>query len=329
MNRSLIRRPGSAALLVVALLGCENAGSDLGIGPFETNAVTALVYVDRDGSRSVTASVDTVISGVRVQLRAKGGGALLRTATTTTLGIARFDDVPLGEYTVSVDAATIGDSLEISAIDSSNIRVRLADTNSVVLIRLAFPEVTIREIRALPAGQRVFLRGYILAGVQSFRDTTSHVADSSGALRLTRVSLRAGTGNAPGDSVTILGTSSSRAGQPTLDLATITRLGARPAPVPLPVSTATAASASAGILDAGLVVVTGALISDTLTMAPDYHVTGSDGTGSLVVVLDGNLNFNRSLFRPGRTMNVRGVLVPTGLGTWQLKPRDVFDVQVF
>ena len=196
-----------------------------------------------------------------------------------------------------------------------------------MLARLSYPEFSIREARALPPGQRVFIRGIILAGVQSFRDTTSHVADSSGQIRLTRVSLRGGLlGNNPGDSVSVLGITSTRAGQPTLDLSLISRFGQRPPPIPLAVSTLNASTASGGILDAGLVQITGAIISDTLTIAPDFRITVSDGSGNLNIIIDGNLQIPRSVFRPGRSMNVRGVLVPDGLGAWTLKPRDPGDI---
>jgi hypothetical protein len=168
----------------------------------------------------------------------------------------------------------------------------------------------------------------ILAGVQSFRDTTSHLADTSGQLRMTRVMLRAGlTGNAPGDSVSALGTSSMRAGQPTLDLALISRFGSRPPPIPFAVTTMAASTASGGTLDAALVQVIGALVSDSITVAPDFQVTASDGTGPIVIILDANQPFARNQFRPGRSLNVTGVLVPNGAGAWILKPRATSDVQ--
>lgn len=319
----------SAAAVILAAAACNNAGSDLGLIPLQTNSISTTAFLDRDGSHTPTPA-DTLFPGAKVSLRPVGGGKAIQTVTTNLQGIARFNGVPIGEYSITVDAASIGDSISVAAIDSSHVKVQVADTVTFVAIRLGFPEVSIREARALAVGKRVFVRGVVLAGVQSFRDTTSHLADSSGQIRLTRVSLRGGlTGNNPGDSVSVLGITSSRAGQPTLDNAVISRFGARPAPIPLPLSTATAANASGGTQDAGLVIITGAIISDTATDAPDFRVIGSDGSGPITVVLDGNINFNRANFRPLRTMNVRGVLVPNGLGGWVLKPRDVNDATVF
>ncbi len=309
------------ALAITAVAACDNAGSDLGFGASETSAVSVLVYLDRDGSRTPTV-LDTVFANARIALLALGSGDTLRTMTSSTLGVARFEGVPLGQYRVVIVPSSIGDSIQVAAVDSSTIRLVAADTNRIVLARLGYPEVSIRAARALPAGRRVFVRGVILAGVQSFRDTTSHVSDSSGQIRLTRVSLRGGLlGNNPGDSVSVLGVTATRAGQPTLDNALISLFAVRPPPIPLAVSTATAATAGGGALDAGLVQITGAIISDTVTVAPDFRIIASDGSGSLNITIDGNLQIPRTIFSPGKSMNVRGVLVPDGIGGWTLKPR--------
>lgn len=307
---------------------CTNDGSDLGPEPVPERSVFVGVYLDRDGSRTFTA-LDTVFAKAKVALLIRGSVDTFKTATSGTDGVARFEKIPVGEYSIAIDRKSVGDSIEVQAIDSTNIQVRAADSAVGSVARLGYPEVSIRQARSLPAGRRVFIRGIVLSGVQSFRDTTSHLSDSSGYLRLTRVSLRGGlTGNAPGDSVSVLGLTSSRAGQPTLDQAVISKFGARPSPIPLPVGTGTAASASAGSLDASLVQITGALISDTATIAPDFKVVVSDGTGSLDMILDGNLPFPRSAFRPGRSLNARGVLVPNGVGGWVFKPRDLGDVVI-
>lgn len=318
-----------ALAITSAAAACGNAGSDLGFGASNTSAVTVLVYLDRDGSRTPTAILDTVYANARVALLVSGSGDTLATMNSSAQGIARFEGIPVGQYRVVIVPSSIGDSIVVAAVDSSNIRLVAADTNVGVLARLGYPEFSIRVARGLPPGRRVFIRGVILAGVQSFRDTTSHVADSSGQIRLTRVSLRGGLlGNSPGDSVSVLGITGSRAGQPTLDLALISRFALRPPPIPLSVSTSTAATASGGLLDAGLVQVTGATISDTVTVAPDFRITVSDGSGNLRITIDGNLQIPRSIFKPGFSMNVRGVLVPDGLGGWTLKPREGGDITI-
>lgn len=328
-KHTLALATGLAAALVAT--ACDNSGVDRGFPPEETGTVLVGVYLDRDGSRTFNPLIDTLYANARVALLQRGTSDTLLTATSSVNGGAVFRNVPLGEYRLAVAAASIGDSLVVGSIDTSaSIRLQTSPDTIGVDVRLTFPEVSIRQARNLPLGKRIFLRSIVLAGVQSFRDTTSHVVDSSSAIRLTRVTLRGGlTGNNPGDSVSVVGVTSTRAGQATLDQAVLTRFATRPAPVPVQTNTGTAATAAAGVLDANLVQITGAIISDTATIAPDFRVVVSDQSGNLVILLDGNLNFVRSNFRPGRTVNARGVLVPDGSGAWMLKPRDINDAIVF
>jgi hypothetical protein len=197
-------------------------------------------------------------------------------------------------------------------------------------VYVGYRQAFIRQVRSMVAGQRILIRGLVLAGVQSFRDTTAHIADSSGQIRLTRVTLRGTlTSNNPGDSVSVVGTISSRAGQPTLDLAAITLIGPRLPPLPILVTTAEASSALNGTLDAGLVQISDAVISEAAAEGLDYRVVGSDGSGPVAVILDALGSFNRQAFTPGKVMTIRGVLVPDGSGQWRLKPRNGGDVSVF
>jgi len=332
------RLSATPLVAVLAMLAaCSTSGTDLGFPPEETGTVVVVAYLDRDGNRTFTPVVDTLVGGARIALLLKGSSDTVRTVATGNNGVASFTQVPLGEYRLGVVASSLGDSIQVGSIDSSfapspigTIRLETAPDSVGAAVRLTFPEVTLRQVRTMPLGKRVTVRGVILAGVQSFRDTTSHMSDSSGALRLTRVVLRGGlVGNTPGDSVSVIGLTSTRTGQPTLDQSVITRFATRPPPVPVQVNTATAATAANGVLDANLVNVTGATISDTSTVAPDFKVTVSDGSGSVVILLDGNLPFVRSAFRPARSLNARGVLVPDGAGRWSIKPRDPNDVVLF
>jgi len=313
--------------LLVTLAGCQNAGSDLGFGSAQTGGIFVGLYLDRDGSRTQTLTVDTVFAHARVALLARGSTDTLQVIVSNALGVAQFDAVPVGEYRITVDPGSIGDSLVVQAVDSANVRLTAGGTNPIVVVRLGYPEFSIRAARALPLGKRAFIRGVVLVGVQAFRDTTSHISDSSGQIRLTRVQLRGGlTGNSPGDSVSVLGTASSRDGQATLDVAIVSRFGNRPAPVPFFITTATAATANGGVLDAALVQVNSAVVSDSATVAPDFKVIASDNSGPVKIILDANLPFARTAFRPGRSLNVTGVLVPDGAGGWNLKPRSPGDV---
>lgn len=320
-----------ALTMLILLVACSNAGSDLGLTPTATRTVVVRAFIDRDGSGTST-SADTAYTGAKVSLRPAGGGKAVFTATTSALGGVLISPVSVGQYAVTVDSASTGDSLQVGFVDPNPLVLSATpDTGQVgITIRLEYPSASIRQARVSPPGKRLMIRGLILAGVQSFRDTTAYVQDTSGYVRLTRVSLRGGlTGNSPGDSVTIIGSTSSRSGQPTLDLAIITLVGPRPAPVPRFISTRVAATAMGGTLDAALVQVDAAIITDTAAVVPDFRVVADDGSGVLAVLLDAQGGYNRSLFVPGRRMTVRGVLVPLGAGQWQLKPRSPGDITVF
>jgi len=319
-----------AGLAVVAALaaGCDNAGVDLGFPAEPTGAIVVHLYLDADGSRTNT-PLDVLYAGARVALLTRGADTV-RTVISDAQGRARFSDVVLGQYLIGVAPSSLGDSVSVAQIDTTHIAVAQGMDTVRVSVRLAYPELSVREARTATAGRRVFLRGVILSGVQSFRDTTSHMSDSSGAIRLTDVTLRGGlVGNSPGDSVSVLGVVGTRDGQPVLRNAVIARFGVRPAPLPRILSTLAASGAVGGTLDADLVQVISVPIVDTSTAQPDYVVGLDDGSGRLVLLLDANLNFPRPAFLPGRQVTARGVLVPRPGGGWMLKPRDGGDVSIF
>ena len=58
----------------------------------------------------------------------------------------------------------------------------------------------------------------------------------------------------------------------------------------------------------------------------DFVMTVDDGSGALEVVLDKDITFNLTPLVVGTIVDVTGVLVPTGAGTWQLKPRGSGDI---
>ena len=82
------------------------------------------------------------------------------------------------------------------------------------------------------------------------------------------------------------------------------------------------------MLDAALVRMSNATISDTATVAGDFVLTVDDGSGVVEVVLDQDVGFLLVPLVPSGVINVTGVLVPTGSGAWQLKPRSGPDLAV-
>lgn len=310
---------------------CSNAGDKMTLPVLGTGKVLVQVYFDGDGSQSFTVA-DSVFQGAHVSLLAAGGTDTLRVATTDSHGLATFDSVPLGSWRVSIDRHALNDSVGVVVGDTGILRVLSRGDSNITgrQVRFGYREVTIAQARAMAAGRRVMIRGTVVSALQYFHDSSAYVSDPSGSIRITSARHRAGrTGNNVGDSVLVVGTSGSDHGQPVILSGLFTSLGAQPAPIATPTTVVEAHNARNGALDAALVQITLARITDTLTTGPDFLLRIADPADLNVttdVVVDSLLGIPRSVWRPGLGITVRGVLVPKGDGTWILKPRGGPDI---
>ena len=320
-------RLGMTALGLAAMAGCSNAGGDLGFEPVGSGTVQAFFYVDRNGDLQPTAPADTAFAGVRFGLVVAGTNDTAFSATADALGQVVFSNIPFGDYRFVVDSNTVGDSLQIQEIDSATVRLRGDTPQQLITVRLGFPSVTIAQARVAAAGTRLFITGQLLTAIATFGDTTAHIIENGVAIRLSNAS-NGGPAAQAGDSARVLGTVSIRSGQPVLDNATVVVFRFGSSPVPTSLSTLLAGNADTTAQDAALVEITGAVILDTATVGTDFHVGVDDGTGRVVMVLDGDGSFQLLLFDLGKTARATGVLVPTGSGTWVLKPRNQADVTI-
>jgi len=206
---------------------------------------------------------------------------------------------------------------------------RLRPRSAVDLTEIPLPVLSIAAARSLPAGSNAIVVGVALNGSGTFSDTTVYLADTSGAIRLTRLR----TTVAAGDSVKVRATTAVRTGQPTLDGGTSMALGRGFYPAAATLTTAAAAAADGGTRDAQMVVVTGATISDTARVRGDFKLTVSDGSGNLEVLLDHSADpaFQAAalpgVFVPGNRFDLIGVLQPVSAGVWRLKPRSAADLK--
>ena len=323
-------RPCLVGIVAAGMLACSNAGGDLGFEPLGNGTVAAFFYFDRNGDLLPTqGGPDTAFAGIRMGLVVAGTTDTVFSATTDALGNVVFSNVPFGNYRFVVDTNTVADSFEVQAIDSANVRLSRATPQQLVTIRIGFPALTIAEARTAVAGRKVFIKGMMLASIGVFGDTTGHIIDNGVAIRLTNAS-HAGITPQQGDSVRVSGTVSIKAGQPVLDnaLVSVYQVNFGP-PAPFtPVSTLLANNADTTAQDAALVGISGAVILDTATVGADFHVGVDDGSGRVVMVLDGDIAFQLALFDLGKTVTAKGLLVPTGGGTWVLKPRSQTDVTI-
>jgi hypothetical protein len=192
---------------------------------------------------------------------------------------------------------------------------------------VSFPSYTVAEARARPLGEKIFVLGLALNSSPAFGDSTVHLADTSGTMRVTGAR---GPLVAAGDSVRVLGEAGARDGQPVLADGQVWLIRIVDLPVATSVTTLAASTAGGGVLDAALVKVDSATISDTATVNGDYIATVDDGSGPVRVVFDEDLSFTdmRTLYVPAAAIDATGVLVPDGLGAWRLKPRGDSDLVV-
>jgi hypothetical protein len=314
---------GLAAVGGVVVAACTTTGDERVLGIEATGFVGGLVYWDVNGNREFDVP-DVSVGGVLVSLQVSEVGGVVTVALSDPAGQFQMRDVPVGRYHVGVDTTTLGDTAKVVRIDTSV--VELAPEDSVaVAVAVSFPIVTVAEARLLPVGESVFVVGIALMRSGDFGDTTVHVADTSGAIRVTRVRAPA---LFPGDSARLRGRISTRDGQPTLDEASPFIISFGLDPQGSAVTTEEAANADGGRLDAALVVVADAVVNDTATVDNDFVATVDDGSGTVEVIFDGNVGFDLESIVPDTVISVKGVLVPSGVGVWALKPRSAADVNV-
>lgn len=312
---------GAAACGLLLVAACDNAGSDRVLGINATGTVTGAVFLDRNGNRIQDAG-DTAMAGVRVELLGGATGAVVQSMITGTSGVFAFADQPVGDYRLRVDTTTVGDTVEVANVSLDTLTVVPNDT-TVGTVRVSYPFFSLAQIRASAPGTRVFTQVVALSSLNSFGDTTVHVADTSGALRVTRVRLAT---IFVGDSVRLLGRRNSRDGQPTLDDVTVFPLSVGVLPTAEQITSAAARSADGGRLDAALVTVLNLTILDTATVLGNYRLTTDDGSGPVTVHLAQSIGFVTTALLPDSIIDATGVLVPNGSGSWVLKPRLVTDV---
>ena len=327
-----MKRLMMVALAALALTSCENGGATRTLGVNATGIVKGQVYFDANGSRTLDAT-DPGFNGARVRLLTPGSADTLFRATTAADGSYRFAGVPVGTYSIVVDSASAGDTARVITVGVGPNIVTVLPGDSVTFIgSISYPVYSIAAARVLALGTRLFVRGVAVNARTTFSDTTLHVVDATGAMRATRVrpSLPA---VAAGDSVVLRARIADRLGQRVLDDVTAFLLGPTFIPTaPVLTTVVAAAGGTAGALDAAIIRVVNATVTDTATVTGTFQMTINDGSGALILILDraADVGFNAprppGLYIPANRFDITGVLVPTGTGVWRLKPRSALDL---
>ena len=326
---------GSTLLMGVLIIGSCDFATDVELVEVGgTGVLLGQAVLDSNGNGGADAG-DQPLRSASIVLTTSTGVVVLN-ATTDTLGLFVLPSVPVGSYDLSLSAAVLGDSLT-TLTPGGDVTVELGDT-TVFSIVATYPTLTLAEIRSAAPGRRVFTQGLALNSRLPSTDGTVHLMDTTTVTYLRTTGVTIPPGNVvTGDSVRLLGRTTVSNGQPTLDVVTpfVLQRGLT-VPPPVEAATGTAATADGAALDAALVRIRLAEISDTST-APngDFRFWSDDGSDSVEVVIRSFLipSINVSQFRPDTIVRVRemtGLLSPYDEGTgsirWRLLPRAGGDI---
>ncbi|HET9439603.1 MAG TPA: carboxypeptidase-like regulatory domain-containing protein [Longimicrobiales bacterium] len=317
----------SVALLLsaAALLACE-ADSDGVFTIDATGHLNGLVYIDRNANGELEL-IDAPARGVGVTLVTPGSQQVIAGATTDANGEYEFPNVPVGRYSLMVQTASLGDSLQFASIDSATITVAANDT-ATAIIAVGYQQIPIARLFTVTEGRRVIIEGVALNALSAFGDSTLHVADTSGVLRALRVVAPATI--QAGDTVRLLGAVTVTQTSTTIADATAFRVAQAPLTrTPVLLSTAAAATANDLALAFDLVRIDSAtIVSRQILPGNELQLNVDDGSGIATVVLDPSGQFgSQPNMVEGALLDATGLLVPTQDGTgWILKPRNAQDV---
>jgi len=312
--------------LSLALSACETPIADRLLAVDAKGYARVFIFRDDNLNGAFNGSTDVPIANAGFGLRMRGATSDEEQAQTDSAGFTLVA-AAAGRYTLGVVASVLGDSLEITA---GGAEFTLAARDTIRQdVALAYKTVTPTAARTTQQNRRVWLSGIALNAPSAFGDSTVHVTDGTASIR--SIAVRP-AGLVAGDSILFLGRLMSLDGQPVFEV-NAQYVRGHVTVLPDTVTTAVAASADGGAIDAGLVRILNAAITDTVTdPAGNRALTVDDGSGAIRVILSRSQGWNPvTQFVPGATLEATGVLVPDPANNtaWVLKPRTRTDLLVF
>lgn len=319
----------AGVILVGGLGSCMDATDVELLQIPDAGVVFGQAFLDVNGSGAIDTG-DSPLVGTAVLLTAPGTGTTMQQATTDANGLFLFEDVPLGTYSLTIEAGVLGDSLTTFSA-AATFNVEFGDTLQLNL-GATYPILTLSEVRAAVPGRRVFTHGVALNARESNGDGVVHLREGAAFLRATGVDPLT---ISPGDSVRMLGRTAVDGGQPVLSQVTAGVLRQNAVFIaPQLVTIATADAANGGALDAALVRLGPAEIGDTATIGGQLQFWAHNGADSVQVVLRDYLLISPNPpIRPDtivRMIQATGLLRPymdASGPRWRLLPRGTADLQ--
>lgn len=321
----------SSAILLAALLilpACSDV-TDVRLLEIESEGVIGgRVFVDLDGSGGPSAP-DEPFEGAEVVIVTPSAGVAQR-ARTDSAGFFIFSEVPVGTYSLTLDSAALGDTLLVIELAGS---VVVGPGDSVgVSLGATFPILTLEEVLVSTPGREVFTSGIALNARVNFGDGQVHFAGGTSFLRGIDVDR---SPVVAGDSVRVRGRVVVDNGRVALQrVAPFVLVPQARLVLPSETTVARASTADGGDLDAALIRIRDAEITDTTTgVDGHFHFLAYQASDTVEVVVRDFLGLNTSAFRPDtivRLDRLTGLLSPfddgSGAVRWRILPRSVADV---
>ena len=324
--RRILRRITVPAVLAAAVTACDTVSDVTPLSIGESGETIVLTYLDRNGDFNFVEPVDTPLAGMQVRLVQRGTEREVARGLSDQRGVVLLTSVPVGSYELRVDSTVLGDSLGIATLGAGVVTIGAVDT-AVIQVVADIPSISLRAARGSRTGKLVSVVATTLTQPESFNDSTAHLADSTGFLLAT--SVRPGSVPA-GSEVRLIGRMGMRGGQPVLQTVMAFVGGEGTVPDPVEVTTGEAARADGGGLDAAPVRISDATVVEAgRNAAGDVRLLVDDGSGVAEIFLDRRIPFSPGApLVPGVIVDATGFLVPTGTGTWRLRPRADDDLEV-
>lgn len=318
-----------APAFIAALTGLSACDRDAPFGP-DPSAEASIVlraFYDYDAQAGF-GGADRPATGLRFQVLLPGSSSPVVEAVADTSGAATLEGIPVGTYDLRVDPTFLGDSLVLTEIDST--RVTLTPDGVVsVTVGVSPPVMTIAAARALPEGRRVWIEGLALNRRGQSVDGAIHLLGGGG--EALRTVFPSATGGAEGDSLRILGRTVNQGARRYLTDGRSLSLAQAVRPVlPLEVEVGAVADAGSGALDARLVLVRNAQVTDTASVPfVGTRVTVGNGDAEFEALLLSQNGFGATIVPGTPVIAMAGLLVPDpgAAGAWRLIPRGQGDVQ--
>ncbi len=321
----------ASALAASALLvaGCEGADDSFVFSLEGQGSVAGQAFLDlnRDGTPSAG---ETDIAGLRVGFIPVGSREPAALVTSQADGSFTAPDLPAGSYQVVVEpGGVLGDSLEVTRISPDRLQLAVAATAQVT-VGVSFPVRSVSQIQATSVGTRVYVEGIALNLRGSLPGDVIHVWDGERAIRAPGIQTFP---HSAGDSVRVLGRVATQGGRRVLAQGQGFRLVERDEPAePIRLDAREASEARGGQLDAALVRVEGASVTQVRTTDGTVLATARDASGPLEVrIPQAHLTqAGISILEVGALVSVTGVLEPrSGVqGAWELRTRSGADLEV-